>query len=238
MPPARPPAPPVPPSGRDRAARRRRRMPVPLGRLAARARSRRRDDPRYLACLRLSPDGAEEACRRADHGDWLAAQRVVREGREAQSRAFFRTPGIDPLNSGIAIITPSALAIAARSCATAGSAGSTSRSASYGGSARRPSYSSSSMPRGSALPAARSRVVLCEPCRRLPEMPRIRRAVRPSQVRGGSAGSRPRPARRRQPAAVPATRGRSRGDRSSPRGRSRRRRRPSCSVQRRTCRRP
>jgi hypothetical protein len=51
-------------------------------------------------------------------------------GREAQSSAFLSAPGIDPLNSGVAMMTPSASAIVCRSRATGSSSGSVSRSAS------------------------------------------------------------------------------------------------------------
>ena len=83
--------------------------------------------PQDLAKLGLCPDGAEDAGARADDGCGLAAERVGRVGREAQSMAFFNCPGIDALYSGVANSRASASAIAARRTAIRGG-GSTSSS--------------------------------------------------------------------------------------------------------------
>src|SRR5215217_2411836 len=103
---------------------------------------------------------------------------LVACGREAQSRAFLRTPGSEALYSGVAISTASASAIASRSAWTASGAGSMSSSASYGGMALRPSNTSSSAPDGSRSAAARRRFELCESRRNDPEMPRTRIELR------------------------------------------------------------
>src|SRR5436190_16529521 len=63
-------------------------------------------------------------------------------------------------------------AIASRRSSTAAGVGSTSSSSSYGGTALRPSHSSSSTTPGRSSAAVRSRAVLWESRRRLPEMPR------------------------------------------------------------------
>ena len=64
---------------------------------------------------------------------------LVASGRESQSIAFFRAPGIDELYSGVAKKTASASATAARICATASGPLSTSSSSSYAGMSRNPS---------------------------------------------------------------------------------------------------
>src|SRR5215210_781110 len=97
----------------------------------------------------------------------------VISGREAQSSAFFRTPGIEELYSGVAIRTPSAAESASRSLATALGGGSTSSSWSYGGTLFNPRHSSNSTPSGSSDAAASRRRELYESRRRLPEIPRI-----------------------------------------------------------------
>jgi hypothetical protein len=58
----------------------------------------------------------------------LLRKTFVASGREAQSSAFLSAPGTDELYSGVEKRTASADATAARSAATAGGAGSTSRS--------------------------------------------------------------------------------------------------------------
>src|SRR5215213_7078780 len=95
-------------------------------------------------------------------------------GREAQSIAFFSTPGTDALYSGVLISTASASAIAARRRSTGPGPGVTSASSSNGGSSARPSKRTSSAPGGSARAAARSRPVLWESRRSDPEIPRMR----------------------------------------------------------------
>src|SRR2546426_8664557 len=60
-------------------------------------------------------------------------------GREAQSTAFFSTPGIDALYSGVANSTASARAIAPRRWTTGAGPSPTSSSSSYGGIALSPS---------------------------------------------------------------------------------------------------
>jgi hypothetical protein len=60
----------------------------------------------------------------------LLRRAFVENGRETQSRAFLSWPGIEPLYSGVAISTASAAAIADRSAATSGGAGSVSASSS------------------------------------------------------------------------------------------------------------
>src|SRR3954447_15204216 len=95
-------------------------------------------------------------------------------GREAQSTAFFSTPGIDELYSGVANRTASASAIA-RLRATTGAGRLPSSSSSYGGIALRASKSSNWPPwRSTISPAARSSFVLWESRRRLPLMPSTR----------------------------------------------------------------
>jgi hypothetical protein len=60
----------------------------------------------------------------------LPRRGLVACGREAQSRAFLRTPGMEALYSGVATRTASAPAIASRSAVTGAGAISTSSSAS------------------------------------------------------------------------------------------------------------
>src|SRR3989442_1388452 len=86
---------------------------------------------RVSACAHTAPKRPVEAPITAMG---LPRSELSGKGREAQSSAFLSTPGIDPLYSGVAITSPSAPAIASRSLATAGCAGSTSWSESYGGS--------------------------------------------------------------------------------------------------------
>src|SRR4051794_10210235 len=98
---------------------------------------------------------------------------LLASGRLAQSSAFLSPPGMDELYSGVAITTASAASMASRSPVTA-CGRSASRSSSKIGRAARPSHSTSSAPDGSASAAARRSMVLWEPRRALPEMPRIR----------------------------------------------------------------
>src|SRR5438105_2960358 len=63
----------------------------------------------------------------------------VSTGREIQSTPFFKSPGSDPLYSGVAKSTASAFAIAAFKRATPVGRGWTSSSSSYGGTTLRPS---------------------------------------------------------------------------------------------------
>src|SRR3954451_1951383 len=103
----------------------------------------------------------------------LSRRTLSGNGREAQSSAFFSAPGSEALYSGVAIRIASASSIASRRSWTAGG-GVDSRSSSKAGRSRRPFHSTRSAPGGSASPAARSSLLLWEPRRRLPEMPRIR----------------------------------------------------------------
>ena len=82
---------------------------------------------RTSACAQTAPNRPVEAPTTATG---LPRRALSGNGREAQSSAFFSTPGIDPLNSGVEMSTPSASAIASRRRATGSGAGSTSRSAS------------------------------------------------------------------------------------------------------------
>jgi hypothetical protein len=72
------------------------------------------------------------------HGGYSsrAARRSVRvppRSRDTQSSAFLSTPGTEPLYSGVAMITASAMAIASRSESTAAGAPAASRSSFVGG---------------------------------------------------------------------------------------------------------
>ena len=95
-------------------------------------------------------------------------------GRDAQSKAFLSTPGIEELYSGVATRTASAASSASlKSSTAAGSAPGTSSSPSYGGIALSPSKRSTVTPAGASAAAARRSALLCEPCRRLPLIARI-----------------------------------------------------------------
>src|SRR3954447_5368599 len=96
---------------------------------------------------------------------------VSASGRETQSSAFFRWPGIEWLYSGVAKITASAAAMRSLSRWTEPTCD-LSSSSSYGGMSFRPSYNSNSTPDGSSVAAARRSSVLWESRRRLPDMPR------------------------------------------------------------------
>src|SRR3954447_23188855 len=102
---------------------------------------------------------------------------VSASGRETQSSAFFRWPGIEWLYSGVAKITASAAAMRSLSRWTEPTCD-LSSSSSYGGMSFRPSYNSNSTPDGSSVAAARRSSVLWESRRRLPDMPRTRMALR------------------------------------------------------------
>jgi hypothetical protein len=52
-------------------------------------------------------DAAERARRVADDADRLAEERALAVGREPTSMAFFNTPGIERLYSGVTNSTPS-----------------------------------------------------------------------------------------------------------------------------------
>src|ERR1700753_582673 len=80
---------------------------------------------RVVSCAQTAPKSPEDAPITATG---LPRRQHSGNGRDAQSSAFFNTPGVEPLNSGVAIRTPSARAIASRNLATGGSAGSRSRS--------------------------------------------------------------------------------------------------------------
>jgi len=71
-----------------------------------------------LAQVGQGPGGAAGAGTGADRRGRLAVQDAAPRGRDAQSRAFFSWPGMDPLYSGVAISTASAAAISRRSPAT------------------------------------------------------------------------------------------------------------------------
>src|SRR4051794_27634768 len=106
----------------------------------------------------------------------LLRRGLLAMGRLAQSSAFLSPPGMEELYSGVAIRTASAAAMASSSPVTA-CGRSLSRSSSKIGRAPRPSHWTSSAPDGSASAAARRSMVLWEPRRALPEMPRIRIAL-------------------------------------------------------------
>ena len=96
---------------------------------------------------------AERALAGPDDGHSLVPECVGwQRAAIAQSRAFLRAPGIEPLYSGVAIRTASALAISCRSTATARGAGTLSRSSSYAGNrsgpARRRTRRPGSIPGG------------------------------------------------------------------------------------------
>ena len=97
-----------------------------LGRLPARDFVGERacaDGGEDFAQLGLGPDSTEGARRGADDSRWLRSG-FVATGRETQSSAFFSTPGMDALYSGVAMRTASAPATAERSSATvAGASG-------------------------------------------------------------------------------------------------------------------
>jgi hypothetical protein len=129
------------------------------------ARARARE---HLAELGLRPHGAVAPITATG----LLRIGAVALGRDAQSIAFFRTPGIDELYSGVANRTASAPAIASRSSATPAGASPFSSSSSNGGTAFSPFQSSTSMPSGASSAVARSSFVLNEASRRLPEIAR------------------------------------------------------------------
>src|SRR3954471_3226025 len=94
-------------------------------------------------------------------------------GRDAQSIAFLSEPGSEALYSGVAISNASAPSMASKNART-GAGGVFSMSSSKAGRVARPSHSTSSVPGGSSVAAARRSLRLWDPRRRLPEMPRIR----------------------------------------------------------------
>src|SRR5665213_1943661 len=106
----------------------------------------------------------------------LARAEVAGVGREAQSTAFFRTPGIDPLYSGVTKRTASASRMAAMSLSAPGMPPPVSSSSvsSNGSTTFRPSNVMSSAAGGSSAAAARRRFRLCEASRRDPAMPSTR----------------------------------------------------------------
>src|SRR5450755_116871 len=106
----------------------------------------------------------------------LARAEVAGVGREAQSTAFFSTPGIDPLYSGVTKRTASASRIAAMRLSAPGIPPPVSISSvsSNGSTALSFSNVMSSTPGGSSSAAARRRLRLCEASRRDPAMPSTR----------------------------------------------------------------
>src|SRR5450755_4457693 len=106
----------------------------------------------------------------------LARAEVAGVGREAQSTAFFSTPGIDPLYSGVTKRTASASRIAAMRLSAPGIPPPVSSSSvsSNGSTALSFSNVMSSTPGGSSSAAARRRLRLCEASRRDPAMPSTR----------------------------------------------------------------
>jgi hypothetical protein len=108
-------------------------------------------DPRaggaqHLAQLRLGPDRSEDPVLAPITATGLLRSRLVASGRDTQSMAFFRTPGIDELYSGVANRTASALEIARLRSATAAGPSPISSSSQYGGIALRPPKTSNSPP--------------------------------------------------------------------------------------------
>ena len=85
---------------------------------------------------------------------------VSARGREAQSIAFFSTPGIEELYSGVAISSASAAAIAAFSARDL-AGGVVSSSSLNGGIAPSRSNSTSSAPSGSSVAGARAAASCC-----------------------------------------------------------------------------
>ena len=72
------------------------------------------DVVQHLAQLGLGPDGSEQPGAGADHQNRLPLEALSGKGREAQSIAFLRPPGIEALYSGVLITTASADAIASQ----------------------------------------------------------------------------------------------------------------------------
>ena len=96
---------------------------------------------------------------------------VGRRTRESQSMAFFATPGIELLYSGVAINSPSAEVILSLSACTAfGTPVDASRSPSYSGMPRIDSIAIV-VPAGASSAAARNSMALNDPRRKLPENP-------------------------------------------------------------------
>src|SRR3954451_24253993 len=93
-------------------------------------------------------------------------------GRDAQSRAFLRTPGMEELYSGDAIRTASAVSIALRSRRAPAGPAPASSSWSEGSTSFSPPKSSTAPDGGRSSAAVRSSATLCEPRRRLPEIAR------------------------------------------------------------------
>ena len=92
-------------------------------------------------------------------------------GRDSQSTAFFITPGIELLYSGVTNSSPSAAAMPSFSaCTVAGMPSAASRSPSYSGMPRIEAMRSST-PAGISSAAARSKALLNEAWRRLPDRP-------------------------------------------------------------------
>ena len=163
----------APAGARPAPRRRRRRAPV---RRETRSRAPGRDVVQHLAQLGLGPDGSEQPGAGADHQNRLPLERVVREGREAQSIAF-ETAGDRGVVLGVLITAASADAIASRRRCTAAARG-RCRGPRCRSAARR-SRPAPARPGGSSSAAARSRRVLWESLRSDPEMPTTFIATRP-----------------------------------------------------------